>query len=70
LRARVDLSKLSAGRGKDVWAWMRGFVAEEEMLETFNCGVGMVLVVRRERVRDVLAVLGARRGSLPKSRAD
>ncbi len=42
-----------------VFAWLRGQggVAEEEMLKTFNCGIGMVAVVAPDRAEAVAAVL-------------
>jgi phosphoribosylformylglycinamidine cyclo-ligase/phosphoribosylamine--glycine ligase/phosphoribosylglycinamide formyltransferase/phosphoribosylformylglycinamidine cyclo-ligase len=43
----------------DVFGWLQavGGVADEEMRRTFNCGVGMTLVVAREHVEPVLAAL-------------
>lgn len=42
--ARIDLAKISV---PPVFAWLAkaGGVAESEMLRTFNCGIGMVIVV-------------------------
>lgn len=42
-----------------VFGWLRdaGGVAEAEMLKTFNCGIGMVLVVAPDRAEAVAAVL-------------
>ncbi len=40
------------------WLKEQGSVAEAEMLRTFNCGLGMVLVVAREHVATALATLG------------
>jgi len=59
LRARVDLQRVSAlhhGPGA-LWTWLRTMLSEAEMLETFNCGVGMILVCARASVQQVLAVL-------------
>ena len=39
------------------WLAKEGAVSEEEMLRTFNCGVGMVLVAPPEREVDILARL-------------
>jgi len=42
-----------------VFKWMRkaGRVADAEMLRTFNCGIGMVLVCAAEHAEEVLAAL-------------
>ncbi|HWA62470.1 MAG TPA: phosphoribosylformylglycinamidine cyclo-ligase [Caulobacteraceae bacterium] len=42
-----------------VFAWLQaqGGVADAEMRRTFNCGVGMVLVVAKDRAEPVLAAL-------------
>ena len=42
-----------------VFAWMRqvGGIAEAEMLKTFNCGIGMVLVVAADRAEALTAQL-------------
>jgi phosphoribosylformylglycinamidine cyclo-ligase len=42
-----------------VFAWLarEGGVAPEEMARTFNCGIGMVAVVAKERADDVLNAL-------------
>jgi len=44
-----------------VFGWMAstGGVEQSEMLRTFNCGVGMVVVVNAEKVAEVKAVLEA-----------
>ncbi len=40
------------------WLQANGNVPELEMHRTFNCGIGMVLVVAREHVRDCVGTLG------------
>jgi len=55
--ARIDLTTIAV---PSVFGWLArtGGVAEKEMLRTFNCGTGMVLVVSEEEadaVADVLA---------------
>ena len=57
LGARVDLNSLSI---PDVFKWLfkETNISQNEALKTFNCGVGMVLVVGKDRVdkvRDILA---------------
>lgn len=37
------------------WIAMQGNMSNEEMLQTFNCGLGMVLVVDKEKEKEVLA---------------
>ena len=58
--ARIDLTRIAV---PSVFGWLArtGGVAEREMLRTFNCGTGMVLVVSEEvadAVADVLAAEG------------
>ncbi|QFT32674.1 Phosphoribosylformylglycinamidine cyclo-ligase [Labrenzia sp. THAF82] len=54
--ARIDLSAISAPA---VFNWLAntGGVAEKEMLRTFNCGIGMVLVVAETEADEVTRVL-------------
>ncbi len=54
--ATIDLS---AWRQPAVFAWLAeaGRLPDEEMLRTFNCGLGMVLVVAAEREGDVTSAL-------------
>lgn len=56
--AKLDLTKVSPPA---VFGWLssQGGVAESEMLRTFNCGVGMVVVVSSDKADDVIAVLEA-----------
>lgn len=57
LSAKVDLSKLSP---LPVFNWLKteGGVEEAEMLRTFNCGTGMVLIVDPTEAETISAVLG------------
>jgi phosphoribosylformylglycinamidine cyclo-ligase len=41
------------------WLAQEGGVAQSEMLRTFNCGIGMVVVAARDGVEDALAALHA-----------
>ena len=54
--ARIDLSKIAM---PPVFGWLAksGHLDDTEMLRTFNCGIGMVLVVEKARASDVLAAL-------------
>jgi len=54
LSVRIDLAQLNA---LPVFRWMAkvGGIAEPEMLRTFNCGVGMVVVVDPAKVDAVVA---------------
>ena len=56
LSARVDLNQL---RLPNVFAWMMqaGAIPAHEMLTTFNCGVGMVLVVESAQAEAIAASL-------------
>jgi phosphoribosylformylglycinamidine cyclo-ligase len=55
--ARIDAAKWKA---PSVFGWLKraGNIATPEMYRTFNCGIGMVLVVAPGSVDTVLAVLG------------
>ena len=60
LAARVDLTALPV---PPVFAWLRRVAGldETEMLRTFNCGVGMVVVAtagRADAVKDALTTAG------------
>ncbi|MBD8892720.1 phosphoribosylformylglycinamidine cyclo-ligase [Roseibium litorale] len=54
--ARIDLNTIKAPA---VFKWLAqaGGVAEKEMLRTFNCGVGMVVVVAAEEADKVAEIL-------------
>jgi phosphoribosylformylglycinamidine cyclo-ligase len=39
------------------WLAHQGGIAEREMLRTFNCGIGMIAIVRRDAVQQVVDVL-------------
>jgi phosphoribosylformylglycinamidine cyclo-ligase len=56
LGASLDLG---AFRPPPVFSWLarQGGVAEAEMLRTFNCGIGMVVVIARDGVDEALAAL-------------
>jgi phosphoribosylaminoimidazole synthetase len=56
--ARIDLSTIAV---PPVFAWLadQGAIAEAEMLRTFNCGIGMAVVVRGDAVEQVSASLKA-----------
>jgi phosphoribosylformylglycinamidine cyclo-ligase len=52
---------LSAWNLPPVFAWLRaaGGIAAEEMLKSFNCGIGMVLAVAPDRAAPLADLLGA-----------
>lgn len=58
LAAEIDLSAIQA---PSVFSWLAktGGVAANEMLRTFNCGVGMIVVVAAEDADQVTSVLKA-----------
>lgn len=58
LAAEIDLASISV---PSVFSWLAktGGVAQNEMLRTFNCGVGMIVVVSAENADKVTAVLEA-----------
>ena len=56
LGVRIDLARLTV---LPVFKWLahQGSIAEREMLRTFNCGIGMIAIVRRDAVQQVADVL-------------
>ncbi|WP_429808539.1 phosphoribosylformylglycinamidine cyclo-ligase [Ensifer sp. B1-9] len=56
LAAEIDLDAIKAPK---VFSWLAqtGGVAANEMLRTFNCGVGMIVVVPADKAAEVSAVL-------------
>jgi phosphoribosylformylglycinamidine cyclo-ligase len=54
LAAEIDLASIQV---PPVFRWLAGSVAYSEMLRTFNCGVGMMLVVEPGATDEVIAVL-------------
>ncbi|XP_028158086.1 trifunctional purine biosynthetic protein adenosine-3 isoform X1 [Ostrinia furnacalis] len=56
LRVRLDASKFQI---KPLFGWLqaKGMVSDFEMLRTFNCGVGMVLIVDPVVVKELLALV-------------
>lgn len=58
LAANIDLSSIPLPA---VFKWLGelGSISEREMVRTFNCGVGMVLVVEPDKANDVIKVLEA-----------
>ena len=56
LGARLDLDAIAP---PPVFGWLAatGGVAPEEMMRTFNCGVGMMAIVAADRADEVAAVL-------------
>jgi phosphoribosylformylglycinamidine cyclo-ligase len=56
LGVRIDLTALTV---LPVFKWLakEGDIAELELLRTFNCGVGMIAIVKREAVQEVMDIL-------------
>jgi phosphoribosylformylglycinamidine cyclo-ligase len=56
LAVRVDLARVPA---PPIFGWLAktGGIAEQEMLRTFNCGIGMIVVVEPAKADAVTAVL-------------
>jgi phosphoribosylformylglycinamidine cyclo-ligase len=56
LSAEIDLSKITP---PPVFGWLKqaGNVSETEMIRTFNCGVGMVLIVKAEKAEEITNLL-------------
>nr|WP_319513073.1 phosphoribosylformylglycinamidine cyclo-ligase [uncultured Cohaesibacter sp.] len=57
LAAHLDLAAVTP---PPVFGWLQklGGVADKEMLRTFNCGVGMIIVAEPEKADAVIATLG------------
>jgi phosphoribosylformylglycinamidine cyclo-ligase len=58
LHARISLSSWQRGPVFD-WLAETGNIEEQEMLRTFNCGAGMVVVVRPAQLARALQILAA-----------
>ena len=58
LGVRVDLAAVPV---LPVFKWLarEGNIAELELLRTFNCGIGMIAIVKREQLVEVMDVLSA-----------
>lgn len=56
LGAEVDLRSIALP-GVFGWLAIKGRISEEEMLRTFNCGIGMVLVVDPHRAESLVRIL-------------
>ena len=56
--ARIDLTKIKV---PPVFSWLAkvGQLDDAEMLRTFNCGIGMIIVADKKRALDVVAALKA-----------
>ncbi|MET0444056.1 phosphoribosylformylglycinamidine cyclo-ligase [Tardiphaga sp.] len=56
LGVRIDLPALNV---LPVFKWLaaEGDIAELELLRTFNCGIGMIAIVKREAVEQVMEIL-------------
>jgi phosphoribosylformylglycinamidine cyclo-ligase len=54
--ARIDISRIPV---PPVFQWLAqtGGIAEKEMLRTFNCGIGMIVVVEARAADKVAAIL-------------
>jgi phosphoribosylformylglycinamidine cyclo-ligase len=39
------------------WLAQQGQIAELEMLRTFNCGIGMIVIIKRQALVQVMEVL-------------
>jgi phosphoribosylformylglycinamidine cyclo-ligase len=54
--ARIDIGRIPV---PPVFQWLAsaGGIAEKEMLRTFNCGIGMVVVLESKQADAALAVL-------------
>ncbi|MFN4263306.1 MAG: phosphoribosylformylglycinamidine cyclo-ligase [Thioalkalivibrionaceae bacterium] len=57
LEARIDLARWTRPAVFD-WLQHHGHVAEDEMLRTFNCGIGMILVVPETSLEGIRRRLG------------
>jgi phosphoribosylformylglycinamidine cyclo-ligase len=58
LSAHIDLTGYTLPGGFR-WLMEQGAVSQEEMLRTFNCGIGMIVIVKQSSAEDVLRNLRA-----------
>jgi len=58
LGARIDLSRVPV---KPVFKWLaaEGGIAQNEMLRTFNCGIGMIVIAAEKNVSTLIAAFTA-----------
>ena len=51
LSINIDLSKIKIGK---IFKWLKkNNISDQEMLRTFNCGVGFCLIVNKENVNKI-----------------
>jgi phosphoribosylformylglycinamidine cyclo-ligase len=55
----VEIDPAAWERGP-VWAWLAGFVEEDELRRSFNAGIGMVAIVPQAQADEALALLAER----------
>ena len=48
---------MSSWQRPEIFGWLqeKGGVSDEEMLRTFNCGIGMVLVVPADKSEEIIS---------------
>lgn len=56
LSVKIDLSKFEPLK---IFSWLKKIseISDDEMLNTFNCGIGMVLIVKEEKSKKALKML-------------
>ena len=55
LSINIDLSKIKIGK---IFKWIKSQnISDQEMMKTFNCGIGMILIVSPDHAADILKVL-------------
>jgi len=52
----IDLGSFAVPKVFD-WLAQTGGLERDEMLKTFNCGIGMAVIVEQHKAEDVLALL-------------
>ena len=60
-KEHAALIEMDSWAWPDVFAWMQqaGNIETEEMMRTFNCGIGFVLIVKADEADAVMATLSA-----------
>lgn len=58
LACRIDLDAFARPAVFD-WLWGTGRISQTEMLRSFNCGIGMVIIVAKEQQQAVISALQA-----------
>ena len=56
--AEILLDQLDFHKKNSIFNWLNKIVklSQKEMLKTFNCGIGMILIIKRKRFRKIFYI--------------